>query len=211
MARRKKRFNFVFLLIGLALVAATWFAADFYFNNYQNRQKEIVPVEIVDEPAAKTEKPAAAKEDDSPALENGFKSETYRDGRFGFEFQYPVFAAGDSRCPKIEKTSDGFSLGNFSFLAIAKSGALADFIDSELQGMSIDDRKTITVGGVAAENIDYQTGGMGWYGSDTFIEHNGKFFEFGLLANESSDKCGGIDDYEDRVYQAVISTLKFTD
>jgi hypothetical protein len=209
MARRKKGFNYNFILIVLAIVGGTWIAADFWFNVWRHPQKEAAVEAPAVVPAVKTETPAAV-ETVAPVLENGFKNETYRDERFGFELQYPVFAAGDPQCPKLEKTEDGFSLGIFSFLVAAKLGTLDEFIDSELQGMAVDGKKTITVGGNAAIKADYQTGGMGWYGSSVFIERRDKFFEFGLLANESSAKCGGTDDYADRVYQLVISTLKFT-
>jgi hypothetical protein len=67
------------------------------------------------------------------------------------------------------------------------------------------------VAGQSAIKSVYQTQGMGWYGSFVYLEHGGRFFEFGLLANEKAEKCNGVNDYEDRVYQSIISTLKFTD
>jgi len=76
--------------------------------------------------------------------------------------------------------------------------------------MDINKTQNITVGGVDALQVDYQTQGMGWNGSSVFIAHNDKFYEFGILANTSAQSCGGVDDYADRVYRSVISTLKFT-
>ena len=184
-------------------------AADFYFNVYTHSQKAPA-VKVVETKAPETaSKPAETQKAVLVPENSAFEIQTYRDGRFGFEFQYPVAVKDAAQCPKIEKTDDGFSMGMFSFSLSAKNVPLADFVESELQGMTIDSRNSITVAGQPATKADYQTGGMGWSGSDTFIEHNGKIFEFGLLANESSAKCGGADDYEDQVYQAVISTLKF--
>jgi hypothetical protein len=65
------------------------------------------------------------------------------------------------------------------------------------------------IAGRPAVKTDYETAGMGWYGSSTFVENNGQILEFGLLANESSEKCGGVENYEDLVYQSARSTLKF--
>jgi hypothetical protein len=209
MPRRKKRKNFKFILIALAIAGGVWVAADFWFNVWRAAPKEVGTEEAAAIPVAPIGKPATSSEEVAPALENGFKSEIYRDAALGFELRYPAFAGDDVQCPKLEKTADGFSLGMFSFLVVGKQGNLDEFIASELQGMAADDKKTIMIDGNPATKIDYQAGGMGWYGSTTFIEYGGKFFEFGLLANESSAKCGGIDDYEDRVYQSVISTLKF--
>jgi hypothetical protein len=190
----------------LVLVIGAWFAAD-HFGTWS--KKQVKTPEPAAPPAAKTENKlisAPAKTEDS-----SFKTETYRDERFGFEFQYPVAVKDAKDCPQLEKTEDGLSLGMFTFAVSDKSGTLDDFIASELPGMEIDNKTTITVAGRTATKVDYQTMGMGWYGSNTFIEHNGKFIEFGLLANEAAAKCGGIDDYADRVYQSVLFTLKFTD
>lgn len=208
MVRRKKGFNYNFILIVLALVAITWFAADYYFNVYRAAPKKTA-VEVVTLPAAQDKKPAVV-ETVALVLENGFKNETWRDAQLGIEFQYPVFAAGDPKCPKLEKTDGGFSLGIFYFLKSAASGSLADFVDGQLLGMTIDSRADISVAGKPAKKIDYETAGMGFNGSAVFLENDAKFYEFGFLANESSAKCGGVDDYEDRVYQSMISTLKFT-
>jgi len=209
MARRKKGVNYNFILIVLGLAAGVWFAADFYFNVYRHPQKEVA-VEQVATTTAPSEKSATTSEAAAPVLENGFKNETWRDARLGIEFQYPVFAAGDQGCPKLEKTDGGFSLGIFYFLESAARGSLADFVDGQLMGMTVDSRADISVAGKPAKKIDYETAGMGFSGSAVFLENGEKFYEFGFLANESSTECGGIDDYEDRVYQSVISTLKFT-
>ena len=211
MPRRKKRKKFNSILILLALAGGMWVAADYYFNVYRAPKKEVVIENTAINPAAQN-KNTEIKEQTAPVFDNGFKNETYRDDRYGFEFQYPVTVAADSRCPKLEKTGDGFSLGSFSLAVSGGQGPLADYIDRQLSGMEVEKKENITVAGHPAIRADYQTAGMGWYGSSVFImDTNGKYFEFGLLANESGEKCGGIDDYEDRVYQSMIATLKFID
>ncbi len=208
--RKKKKGDFNFILGLAALVVFGWIGIDLYFNYQKRSQKESVPPAIVAEPEQKQESVQVAE---APAveLESGFKLETWRDDRYGFEFQYPITAAVDARCPKLEKTENGFAVGAFSLIAAGKQGTLADYIDRQLEGMEVETRENLTVAGQAAVKVNYQTPGMGWYGSSVFLEGKTKFFEFGLLANEAGDKCGGIDDYEDRVYQSMISTLKFAD
>ncbi|MFA6376894.1 MAG: hypothetical protein WCX69_05860 [Candidatus Paceibacterota bacterium] len=210
MPRRKKRNNFNLILILLALAGGIWVAADYYFNVYRAPKKEVTVENTVIDAAAQNEKPKA-KEESAPVLENGFKSEIYRDDRYGFEFQYPVTAVADGRCPKLEKTDDGFSLGAFSLVLGSGQGLLEDYMNQQLVGMEVEKKENIAVAGHPAIKVNYQTAGMGWYGSSVFVmDGNGKYFEFGLLANESGEKCGGVDDYEDQVYQSVIATLKFT-
>jgi hypothetical protein len=208
MPRRKKGFNLNLILVCLVLVVGTWIAADYYFNVARQPKKEPA-VEVADtQPAAKETPASAQKEPVAPEI-SAFETKTYRDDRFGFEFQYPEAVKDTVLCPKFEKTDDGFNLNIFSLTTSIKQGELGDYIGSAMQGMNIDKRENITVAGIAATRIDYQTTGMGWYGSSTFIENGGRVYEFGLLANESSEKCGGADNYEDMVYQAAISTLKF--
>jgi hypothetical protein len=208
MARRKKKFNFNKLLIGAVLIIGTWFAADYYFNTWLPSRKA-APKPVAVETAAPKTIPAAAKKDLAVSAD-GFTVKTYRDDVSGFEFDYPVSATNDSRCAKLEKTDEGLSLGIFSLSVSAAKDQMTDFINSELEGMTIDSRVDITVAGKPAVKIDYETSGMNWNGSIIFVENGGKIFEFGLLANEASAKCNGVSDYEDRVYQSVISTLKFT-
>jgi len=205
MARRKKGSKLNFIIIVLVLVIGAWFVADYYFNVWQRKQITAPEPEAVQPVKEKeTTTPAPAKTEDS-----NFKTKTYRDERFGFEFQYPVAIKDNESCPKLQRTEDGFSLGIFTFSVSDKSGNLNDFINEQLAGMNVEKHDTLSVDNQPAIKIDYQTTGMGWYGSATFIEHNDKFFEFGLLANEASEKCGGVDNYEDQIYQAVIKTLKF--
>jgi hypothetical protein len=213
MPRRKKSFNFNQLVIAAVLIVATWIAADYYFNIYRHPQTETVPEEAAP-PATVTDTlpsvPAAQTEPEVISAD-GFVTATYRDDRYGIEFQYPVYGKEDSRCPVIEKTDSGFNLGMFSLTVSVAQGALADFVDGQLEGMEIGKNENKTVAGLPAIIVDYQTKGMGWYGIDTYIDRDGKVYDFGILANATPDKCGGIDDYEDRVYQSAISTLKFTD
>ena len=192
----------------MALAGGAWIAADYYFNVYRAPKKEVATENTAINVTAQNGK-TEIKEESLPVLDNGFKNETYRDDRYGFEFQYPVTSAADARCPKLEKTDNGFSLGAFSLAVGDWQGSLADYMDRELTGMEVEKKEAIVVAKHPAIKVDYQTAGMGWYGSSFFIMgDNSKVFEFGLLANESGDKCGDIDDYEDRVYQSVILTLR---
>lgn len=205
--RRKKGFNLNFILIALLLAVGAWAAADYYFNVWQKRPDQAPVAKTVPLAVEKTE---PAKKETAPAADEKFEMKTYRDDRLGFELQYPVALKDPQSCPALEKTADGFSLGIFNFSANDKSGALDDFINSELEGMTVDNRSDITVAGLSAKKVDYETTGMGFSGSDVFVENNGKIFEFGFLANEASAGCGGVDDYPDRVYQSVTASLKFT-
>jgi hypothetical protein len=210
MPRRKKRGNFNLILIISVVAVGAWIAADFWFNVYRAPKKEVAIEEIATDFGNKDQK-LAAKEETVPVLEDGFKTETYRDDRYGFEFKYPVTTVADARCPNLEKTEDGFSMGMFSLVVGAAQGSLADYAERQLEGMEIEKRESLTVAGQTAAKVDYQAPGMGRYGSSVFVERGGKIFEFGLLAGEVPDACGGVDDYEDRVYQSVVSTLKFAD
>ena len=210
MPRRKKTFGFNQFIVIVVIIVGIWITADYYFNVYQHSSKgapEQESAPIVTQPAA----PVTVTDEEEPALEDGFRLETYRDENGKFEFQYPVYAQPDPACPSIKKNGNGFDLGMFSFTANEGQGTISDFIDSELQGMEINKKENITVAGLAATRIDYQTQGMGWNGSLVFVGRDGKFYEFGILANTTAEKCGGVDDYADRVYRSVTSTLKFTD
>ena len=171
--RKKKKWNSNFILVILAIGVGAWIAADFWFNIYKHPQKEDSFEPVAVEPAAPDQKTVVV-ENSAPVLENGFKKEIYRDERYGFEFQYPITAAADARCPKLEKTEDGLSLGIFSGRG-AGQGALADYTDRQLEGMEIEKRESLTVAGQNAVQVDYQTAGMGWYGSSVFIEGKTKF------------------------------------
>jgi len=209
MGRRKKKSKLNTILVVLALGAIAWVGADYYSNVWQKKPAQAPEPEPAGQVEVKESVPAPEKP--IVAQESGFKTETYRDERFGFEFQYPVPVRDDPQCAKIIKTDDGFSLGIFSLYVTGGEGLLQDYINEQLAGMTVEKREAVALGGQPAVKIDYQTAGMGWYGSDTFVEHSGKFLDFGLLANEAANKCGGDEHYEDRVYQSVLSTLKFTD
>ena len=206
MPRRKKGSRYDKFIIIAVLFVGLWIAADYYFNVYQHPRSEApvkdAPVPVVAEP--ETIVPAVEK--DAPALEDGFRLETYRDEKNKFEFQYPVYAQPDPKCPVIEKNDNGFNLGIFSFSISDGQGSISDFIEKELQGMEIGKTENITVAGQEAIRVDYQTRGMGWNGSAVFISRAGKFYQFGILANITAETCG---DYADRVYRSVISTIKF--
>lgn len=206
MARRKKNNGFNWVVAALAVGVFAWIGMDFYFNFYRH-PREKVEVEIVaDDPAQNDE--VLPPENDAPALEDGFVLAVWRDDRYGAEFQYPT-VAGDARCLSPQKTEDGFSLGQFYFFAADAGEEMEDFMARQLQGMEIQKRDNITVADAMATKVDYQTPGMGRYGSSVFLENGGRAFEFGLLAGEAGEKCGGAPDYDDRLYQSAIATLKF--
>lgn len=212
MGRRKKRANLKLALLGLALLAAGWFGADFFNGNFGKAGQP---------PAAAPEQPPAADEPvatpESEKMTDGgndpqFVLETYRNDKYGFELQYPVLKNGAPGCPSLQENADGFSLGIFNFTAYETAGrALADFVADELAGMNIETRTALAIADKPAARIDYQTTGMGFSGSSVFLEHGGYFFEFGLLVNTAPAVCGGQTGYEDKVYQSVISSLKFAD
>ncbi len=212
MPRRKHNFNFNRFAVIAALFVGGWIAIDYYLNVFRHPQIEETAVEKSITPAADAPE---TESDSQPQPEvvssDGFTVETYRDDRYGFEFQYPVYGQPDSRCPEIKKTETGFELGIFSLTVDSAEDTLDDFVASQLEGMEIEKNEKLTVANRPAVKVDYQTKGMGWYGSDTYIEQNGRIYDFGILANEAFDKCGGIDNYEDRVYQSVVSTLKFAE
>ena len=212
MPRKKKGFNFSRLMTAAVLIVGTWIAADYYFNVYRPAQKKTVTETAPVVPAA-TEPVAAPAVQPEPEVvsADGFTAQPYRDDRYGIEFQYPVYGKEDARCPVIKKTDDGFSIGMFSLVVSEAPGELSDFVEGQLEGMTIDKNESLTVAGFSATRVDYQTQGMGWYGSDVYLKRNGKVYDFGILANATPGKCGGIDDYEDRVYQSVIATLKFVE
>jgi hypothetical protein len=210
MPRRKKGFGFNQFIIMAVLVVGTWIAADWYFNVYRSslaKNSAGAPAPAAPGPAAIP----AAGEEAAPALEDGFRLETYRDADNGFEFQYPVYSQNDPGCPSLVERSDGFDLGQFSLTTSPAAGELTDFIAGQLEGMEMGESQSVAIAGLAATKVDYQTKGMGFNGSDVYIEHAGKFYDFGILANTSATTCGGVDDYADRVYRSVITTLKFTD
>jgi hypothetical protein len=209
MRKRKTRRNFNFILIILAVAVLGWIAADFYANIYRHPQEKD-EVEIVEVETKQNEAQGQTQEDAPPEAESGLAPAFYRDDRYGIEFQYP-FAANDARCPKLEKTDDGFSLGDLYFFAGASSEAPDDFMARQLQGMEIENQENIAVAGRDAVKIDYQTPKAGLYGSSVFVQNAGRAFEFGLLAGETFKNCGSVDDYGDRLYRSVITTLKFDD
>ncbi len=209
MPRRKKVFGFSQFIIVAVLMVAVWIAADYYFNVYRHNPTETPdPEPVADVPAPPAQTAPPAQEELVP--EDGFRLQTYRDEVLGFEFQYPVYAQGDAKCPSVEKTENGINLGMFFFAAAKKEGELSDFIENELQGMEIGKTENITVAGQPAVKLDYQTQGMGFNGSEVFVEYDGRIYEFGILANTTALTCGGVSDYADRVYRSVITTLKFT-
>lgn len=215
MPRKKKTLKFSHAAIAAVLIIGTWIAADYYFNFYRHSPKVDVNREIdgnTDTVANNLkEQPNQEPEEVLPEVvsSDGFATEIYNDSRYGIEFQYPVYSKQDLNCPVLNKTDSGFSIGIFSLTVSQAEGDLDNFINEQLEGMLIEKDQKLTVAGQAARQVDYQTQGMGWYGSDTYFEYGGKFYDFGILANATPGKCGGIDDYEDRVYQSVISTLKF--
>lgn len=212
MARRKKRnYNFNWIVAGLAVGVFAWIAADFYFNVYRYPQEKVDVVEVADDPETESAPPPEqAAEEGAPASEDGFVLATYRDDRWGVELRYPT-VAGDARCPAPQKNDDGFSLDNFYFFAGGQNEALEDFMARQLQGMEVESRENINTAGRPAVKANYQTPKAGLYGSSVFVENDGRPFEFGLLAKEAAEKCGDADDYDERLYQSVISTLKFAD
>ena len=198
----------------MALAAGVfgWIGMDFYFNFYRQAQKEtdVEIVEVQESESIKQVRPA--RENIAPEPENGFSLAVYRDDRYGIEFQYPTIA-DDARCPAPQKNDDGFSLGQCYFFAGRAGEAMEDFMARQLQGMEIENQEIIAVGGnqIPAIKADYQTSGMGWFGSSVFIDCERGVFEFGILANEIAENCGGARDYDDRVYQSAIATLKLAD
>lgn len=211
MVRRKKNNGFNWVIAGLAVGIFAWIAADFYFNVYRHPQKEVEIIEVADGHKGEFAPPVdPIAVDDILASEDGFVLAVYRDDRYGIEFKYPT-VAGDARCPAPQKNEEGFWLGEMYFFAADAGEKMEDFMVWQLQGMEVQRRDNITVAGAMAAKVDYQTAGMGRYGSSVFIENNGKLFEFGLLAGEGAEKCGDADDYDDRLYQSVIATLKFND
>lgn len=212
MARRKKRnYNFNWIVAGLAVGVFAWIASDFYFNVYRHPQEKADIIEVADNPETESAPPPEQiSEESAPASEDGFVLATYRDDRWGLELRYPT-VAGDARCPSPQKTEDGFSLGNFYFFAGSENETLEDFMARQLQGMEVESRENINAAGRPAVKTSYQTPKAGLYGSSVFLENNGWMFEFGLLAKEAAEKCGGADDYDERLYQSVISTLEFAD
>lgn len=207
--RKKKKNNFNWVIAALAVGIFGWIAADFYFNLYRHPQKEI-ETEII--PAEEKTQDDQLSETVMPETENGFTETNYRDDRYGIEFKYPT-VLGDGRCLSPEKSENGFSLGQFYFYAGDENENIENFMDRQLQGMEIEEKENVTVGPakIPAVKIDYQTPGMGWYGSSVFLRRGQKVFEFGMLANEISENCGGVRDYDDRVYRSVILTLEFAD
>ena len=193
----------------MALAIGGWIVADFYVNVYRRPQKE-VEIENVKNESTQEGRAQQSQESIVPEPENGLAMQTYRDDRYGIEFQYPT-VVGDARCPQLLKTQDGFSLGIFALFAGEENEGMEDFMERQLQGMEIEKQENIAVAGKNAIKVNYQAQGMGWYGSSVFMQNGGRVFEFGLLANEVSEKCGGVDNYNDQVYQSVISTLKFAD
>ena len=178
MARRKKKFNFNKLLIGAVLIIGALFAADYYFNTWLPSRKA-APKPVAVEMVVPKSVPVAVKKD-LAVYTDGFIAKIYRDDAQGFEFDYPVSAADDPQCAKLEKTDDGLSLGIFSLSVSASKDPMSDFINSELEGMTVDSRADITVAGRSAVKIDYETPGMGWNGSSVFVENGGKIFEYFL-------------------------------
>lgn len=209
MRKRKTRRNFNFILIILAVAVLGWIAADFYANIYRHPQEKD-EVEIVEVETEQNEAQGQTQEDALPEAESGLVMAFYRDDRYGVEFSYPTVAR-DARCPSLQKTDDGFLLGDFYFFAGAPNEAMDDFMARQLQGMEIENQENIAVSGRDAVKIDYQTPKAGLYGSSVFIQDSGRAFEFGLLAGETFKNCGGVDDYGDRLYRSVIATLKFSD
>ncbi len=212
MARRKKRnYNFNWIIAGLGVGVFAWIAADFYFNVYRHPQEKVDIVEVADNPETESAPPIGETvQNDAPASEDGFVLATYRDDRWGVELRYPT-VAGDARCSPPQKTEDGFSLDDFYFFAGGENEALEDFMARQLQGMEVESRENISVGGRPAVKTSYQTPKAGLYGSSVFVENAGRPFEFGLLAKPAAEKCGGAYDYDERLYQSVIATLKFAE
>lgn len=184
-----------------------WIAVDFYLNIYRHPQEK-VEVEIVKTEPEREKEQEQTQESAVPERENGLIAEIYRDDRYGIEFQYP-FAANDARCPKLEKTKDGFLMGDFYFFAAAPDETMDNFMERQMQGMEIENQENIAVAGRDAVKVDYQTPKAGLYGSSVFVRNAERAFEFGLLAGETFRNCGGVDDYGDRLYLSVIATLKF--
>ena len=211
MPRRKKKNNFNWIIAIIAVAVLGWIAVDFYFNVYRHPQEKVDIVEVADNPETESAPPPEqTAEENTPASGDGFVLALYRDDRWGVELRYPT-VAGDARCPSPQKTDDGFSLDNFYFFAGSENETQEELMARQLQGMEIESRENIDAGGRPATKVDYQTPKAGLYGSSVFVENNGRAFEFGLLAKEAAEKCGDAYDYDERLYQSAISTLKFID
>jgi len=218
MARRKKKFNFNKLLIGAVLIVGTWFAADYYFNTWLPSRKT-APKPVVVETAAPKNSPSESKGEQTTITEGQtsqpdepqYQLGAYKNDHYGFELQYP-FLAGDKTCLMTGVREDGFDVGTFSFSVVDPQGKLLpNFIKDDLGGIPVDSQSTVEFGSILGTKIDYSMG-MSGYGSTTYVMHNNKIYEFGLTASGTeSTICGGDGyKYEDRVYQSVITTLKFT-
>lgn len=212
MARRRKgNYNFNWIVAGLAVGVFAWIALDFYFNVYRYPQEKVDIIEVADNPETESAlPPEQTAEEGASASEGGFVLAVYRDDRWGLELRYPT-VGDDARCPSPQKTEDGFSLDNFYFFAGGENETLEDFMARQLQGMEVESRENINAAGRPAVKTSYQTPKAGLYGSSVFVENAGRVFEFGMLAKEAAEKCGGADDYDERLYQSAIATLKFAE
>ena len=209
---RRKKFNWQNILIAiLGIALLVWVAADFYNNSKNNKKEEEPAQNSAIETQNNIKTPDQKNEEQSLEIEKDskFKLVIYKNSKYGFEIQYPVAVNNDPQCAKLVETQDGFSLGIFSLAVSPAAGELKDFASEQLAGMEIDNKTDLMVGGQNAIKADYQTAGMTWSGSDTFIKCGNQIFDFGLIANTAPNKCAGDASYEDKVYQSVISTLKF--
>lgn len=152
----------------------------------------------------------------------------YINEKYGFEFKYPPIPLGCEYC-KIQESDEGFSV-NRTFLTIEDLAGLTlseyaykEFPEALEEGPKyettnggqyleetwIESRENITVGGKEAITINYRFGGMGRFGSTTFVKGNEKVFIFdftagGFCCSPEVDRI-----YEIEVYEAMISTFRF--
>jgi len=154
--------------------------------------------------------------------------QTYRNEEYGFEFKYPPIPAGCENC-KINENDEGFNV-NRTFLSISDIGSLtlSEYVYKEfpkeleegpkyettdggqyLKETFVESRENLTIGGQESIKVDYRFGGMGRFGTATFVEKDRKVFIFEFTAGGfcCDPKVDMI--YEMEVYDAMLSTFRF--
>lgn len=155
--------------------------------------------------------------------EKAMDYKTYRNGKYGFEFQYPAIfdETKEHQSCELKESTGNFdpslfvSVAGRVWLQVLDSDGLtlSEYVDKRIKtaGLKIESRKLGTIDNSSAEEIIYSISGSEGAGEMAFLLNDNNIYSFSLERPNS-----GCDSEVDNismfsVYMKLISTFKFTE